>query len=46
MVIHAARNCRAVSIKDSGTSESISGHLVITRATRDEGMNENIGSYA
>ena len=34
--IHGAKNCKAVSSKDSRKIEN-SGHLVISEATREEG---------
>ena len=37
---HEGRNCRAVSVRILGISKSISGHLVITRATWDDNMND------
>ena len=36
---------KAVGTRILETTTSILGYLVITRATGDEGMNDNIGSY-
>ena len=36
-----AKNFKAIAEGVLGTTESISGHLLETRATRDKGMNDN-----